>query len=138
MRSRLLKKSNMKAYSRSRNLFFTAVLWVVMIVLRTSCQCGASDTISVNIHNTTTTITSVCHGKECLIALQDMDLELQMPSEISRRVLAKQNHRIVYRVGDAIKICGIQGKKCAANPSGTKYIKDNSGTYHRVKVNGLD
>uniref|UniRef100_A0A803RB96 Uncharacterized protein n=1 Tax=Cannabis sativa TaxID=3483 RepID=A0A803RB96_CANSA len=137
MRSRLLKKkSNMKAYSRSRNLFFTA-LWVVMIVLRTSCQCGASDTISVNIHNTTTTITSVCSGKECLIAQQDVDLELQMPSEITRRVLAKQNNPITYAISDPNnpnRVCGFKGSQCTGDPSGSKYIKDNIGTYHRGPI----
>ncbi|GMN73567.1 hypothetical protein TIFTF001_053046 [Ficus carica] len=115
-----------------RQIFITvAAVVTTVIALHTSYQCGATtDTASLkSVGNSTA---SICVGSagECLVAQQDPDLEFQMPSENSRRILAgaggttscAQNPKCAGG-------CGSTGSTCTGL-AGTKY-RNNCGQYNR-------
>ncbi|GMN23931.1 hypothetical protein TIFTF001_033086 [Ficus carica] len=118
----------MKSFVPGHLLTKLSVVMTMVILLQYTSQCKASDhTISLkSIGNGTTTATgSICVGRsvdECLIAEQDLDLELEMPSEISRRALASANYNTQCKLNPKCRgICGSTGGSCAGQ-KGKKYI----------------
>lgn len=106
----------------------------VMTILKPSC-CEASGTISLQSTNGSTSTTSmVCDSRrkeECLIGPLDDDLEFQMPSEISHRILA-QPLKFSQRSLNRGRVCDRKGRvtqNCLPNPD--KKNKETCDPYKR-------
>lgn len=124
------KKEKTMEYCTPRNLFIILSVAMTMVVVLNTGECGAtSSAFSLESVGNETTTTCVGGGDECLIAEQDMDLEFQMPSEISRRVLAGAGKITPGRLNaNNVGLCGKPGQKaCAGQKNSGRYIPPNCG-----------
>ncbi|GMN64020.1 hypothetical protein TIFTF001_033087 [Ficus carica] len=110
---------------------------MVVIILEPSC-CGASRTISPRSINATSTTSMTCDSRveECLIAGLDEELEIQMPYEISRRIVATNYNRLTqtaaYNPSQAAA-CGWNGKYRPCSPNNkTKNQETCNNPYKRA------
>ncbi|PON73658.1 hypothetical protein TorRG33x02_249160 [Trema orientale] len=119
-----------------RNLFITAlsVVMTSVIVLNATGQCGASGTMPLKSFGNAST-RSICddgHGEECLIAQLEVDLEFQMPSETSRRVL--DGIKSIYKGLDPKRNggCGVGNQaSCSGKKTLSSYLHPLCGKYDR-------
>lgn len=106
-------------------ILLVLITTMAVILLEPSC-CGASGTISPKSINATGTTSMICESnmEECLIAGLDEELEFQMPSEISRRIVAIDNSRLTQKVSfnGGQTACGRNGKyrPCGPNANNKK------------------
>ncbi|PON39463.1 hypothetical protein PanWU01x14_304960 [Parasponia andersonii] len=76
----------MEASTKPRDLLHSLTLWTILVFMATTrhTHCGASGGEILVTSNATNS-----RLDQLIIAHQDMELEFQMPSETSRRVLAR-------------------------------------------------
>lgn len=117
-----------------RDLSLTLSVMAIAIILSTSHSgLGASGYSTAPTSNGTDT--SICLDEFCqLLAHRDVELEFQMPSEITRRFLGSQPY---VTPGTSINnkpagnvLCRKSSCAPAKNPPG-KYINPNCGSYSR-------
>ncbi|EXC18640.1 hypothetical protein L484_001103 [Morus notabilis] len=107
----------------------------VMTILKPCC-CEASGTISLqSINGSTSTTSMVCDSRrkeECLIGPLDDELQFQMPSEISRRILAPQN-KLTPKAQNPGRVCDRKGVRYTPRclPDAENKKRETPDTYKR-------